>query len=45
MGDWPAVARAHGELFGAIRPACTLVRAELIEPTMLVEIEAEAVVG
>lgn len=43
LADWPAVARAHGELFGAIRPACTLVRAEPIEPAMLVEIEAEAV--
>jgi enamine deaminase RidA (YjgF/YER057c/UK114 family) len=45
LADWPAVARAHGEIFGAIRPACTLVRAEPIEPAMLVEIEAEAVVG
>lgn len=43
IADWPAVARAHGELFGAICPACTLVRAEPIEPAMLVEIEAEAV--
>lgn len=42
--DWEAVSRAHGTLFGAIRPACTLVRAELITPEMLVEIEAEAVV-
>jgi enamine deaminase RidA (YjgF/YER057c/UK114 family) len=45
MVDWPAVARAHGEFFGAIRPACTLVRAEPIELPMLVEIEAEAVVA
>jgi enamine deaminase RidA (YjgF/YER057c/UK114 family) len=42
--DWQAVAQAHGEVFSAIRPACTLVRAELIDPAMLVEIEAEAVV-
>lgn len=44
-GDWEAVARVHGEVFGTIRPANTLVRAELIEPAMLVEIEAEAVIG
>jgi enamine deaminase RidA (YjgF/YER057c/UK114 family) len=39
-----AVARVHGETFGAIRPATTLVVvAALIEPGLLVEIEAEAV--
>jgi enamine deaminase RidA (YjgF/YER057c/UK114 family) len=45
MADWRAVAEAHGSVFGTIRPACTLVRAELIEPEMLVEIEAEAVIA
>ena len=45
LADWEAVARAHGAVFGAIRPANTLVRAEPIEPAMLVEIEAEAIVG
>ncbi len=44
LEDWEAVAQAHGERFGAIRPANTLVRAELIGEQYLVEIEAEAVV-
>ena len=35
----------HGERFGTIRPANTLVRADLIGDEYLVEIEAEAVVG
>ncbi|HMO56776.1 MAG TPA: RidA family protein [Roseiflexaceae bacterium] len=43
--DWEAVARAHGEFFGTIRPANTLVRAEMIAPGMLVEIEADAIIG
>lgn len=41
-GDWEAVARAHGERFGAIQPANTLVVAELIGEEYLVEMEAEA---
>lgn len=42
MEHWEAVARAHGERFGAILPANTLVRAELVGDEYLVEMEAEA---
>ena len=45
IDDWKEVAAVHGERFGTIRPANTLVRADLIGDEYLVEIEAEAVVG
>ncbi|MEM9831157.1 MAG: aldo/keto reductase [Bacteroidota bacterium] len=42
INDWEAVARAHGERFGSIQPANTLVEAKLVGEGYLVEIESEA---
>ncbi len=45
IGRWEEVARAHGEAFGDVRPACAMVEVtRLIDPALLVEIEADAVV-
>ena len=45
VDDWEPAARVHGEWFGDILPANTLVEAKLVGAGYLVEIEAEAIVG
>ena len=46
IDDWSAVSKVHGEVFGAVRPACTVMQVvRFIDPSWLVEFEVDAVIA
>ena len=46
ISQWEAIGHVHGEFFGAVRPAATMVQvAKLIDPAHMIEIEVDAFVG
>lgn len=46
LEDWGAVAAVHGEVFGAVRPACTVMQvARFIDAQWLVELEVDAIIS
>ena len=46
INNWQEAGRAHGEFFGGIRPASTMIQiVQAIDPSWLIEIEADAIVG